>query len=203
MNREPRGSDVREAQGADVAGDAVVLMTLRGAGHASSAAIHGQPALAGGHPAKLGPAHEKSGLGGTSDPRAGEVADPGALQETAGPSGFSKLSKARHSDAAMAVDRRARQQALPRCVGRSAADLSRSPETARSVKFACHVVLDITRGMRWPSARRHRTTVRSTSWCGRSERTRSRSASGPSPCSRPDAVSTPRTRRRSARWYPR
>ncbi len=30
-----------------MAGDAVVLITLRGAGHISSAVIHGQPALAG------------------------------------------------------------------------------------------------------------------------------------------------------------
>src|SRR5438552_6311908 len=47
MNREPRRSDVHEAQGAGLARDAAVLTTLRGAGQASDAANHGQPVVAG------------------------------------------------------------------------------------------------------------------------------------------------------------
>ena len=47
MNREPRGPDVLEAQGADLAGEAVEWMTRRGAGRAGSTTTHGQTALAG------------------------------------------------------------------------------------------------------------------------------------------------------------
>jgi len=62
MNREPRGSHVRVAQGAGMARDAVVLRPLQGAGHARSTAIHGQLALAGGYPAKQGPLMNDLGL---------------------------------------------------------------------------------------------------------------------------------------------